>query len=84
YMSLVDPVTLVPIGVRVESKYGDDPRWEKIRFYENSRKVTADFLLQGQELSRSYVGEHDLTDILTMIYAARRVNLAVGMKGCQD
>jgi hypothetical protein len=70
--------------VRVESKYGDDPRWEKIRFYESSRKVTADFLLQGQELSRTYVGEHDLTDILTMIYAARRVNLAVGMKGCQD
>ncbi len=84
YMSLVDPVSLAPVGVRVESTYGGDPRWEKIRFYENGRKVTADFLLQGQELSRTYVGEHDLTDILTMVYAARRVDLEVGMKGCQD
>jgi hypothetical protein len=84
YMSLVDPVTLVPIGVRVESTYGGDPRWEKIRFHEDHRKVTADFLLQGQELSRTYAGEHDLTDILTMVYAARRVNLTVGMQGCQD
>ena len=84
YMSLVDPVTLVPLGVRVEATYGGDPRWEKIRFHEDHRKVTADFLLQGQELSRTYVGEHGLTDILTMVYAARRVNLELGMKGCQD
>ena len=84
YMSLVDPVTLEPVGVRVESTYGGDRRWEKIRFTEKQRKVSADFLLQGQELSRSYVADHGLTDILSMVYAARKVSLAVGMKGCQD
>jgi hypothetical protein len=84
YMSLVDPQTLEPIGARVESTYGGDPRWEKIKFFEEQRKVTADFLLQGQELSRTYASDHDLTDILAMLYAARRVNLEVGMKACQD
>lgn len=84
YMALVDPETLAPVGVRVEGTYGGDARWERIRFLQGQRKVTAEFLLRGQERTRTYVGRHDLTDILTMLYAARRIRLARGLSGCQD
>lgn len=84
YMALVDPETLEPVGVRVEGTYGGDPRWEKIRFLDAQRRIDASFLLMGKELTRTYVGDHDLIDILTMLYAARRVSLSEGLSGCQD
>lgn len=84
YMALVDPETLAPVGVRVEGTYGGDARWERIRFMNTQRKVTAEFLLEGQERTRTYVGQHELTDILSMLYAARRIRLSEGLSGCQD
>lgn len=84
YMAMVDPESLRPVGARVESSYGGDDRWEHIRFLEDQKKVAADFKLQGKEGSRSFTGEHALTDILSMLYAARSVALSPGMTACQD
>lgn len=84
YMSMVDPGSLAPLGVRVESSYGDDERWERIRFADDHRSVGADVLLKGRELRREYDGEHDLTDLLTLLYVARTMVLEPGMQVCQD
>ena len=84
YMALVDPVTLAPTGARVEGTYAGDPRWERIRFAQDQRQVTSDYLVKGKELKRTYQGRHDLTDILTLLYAARRIELKQGLTGCQD
>lgn len=84
YMTMVDPGSLTPLGVRVESTYGDDERWERVRFANEQRFVGADMLLRGRELRREYDGEHDLTDLLTLLYVARTMVLESGMEVCQD
>jgi hypothetical protein len=84
YMAMVDPQTLDPLGVRTESTYGEEPRWERIRFTDDHRAVGADVLLEGQELRREYAGEHALTDLLTLLYQARVVTVQPGLTSCQD
>lgn len=84
YMSMVDPSSLRPLGLKVESTYGEEDRWERVRFDKAQRFVGADVLLQGRELRREYDGEHDLTDILTLLYVARTLELQSGMQVCQD
>src|SRR5207244_2201916 len=54
YMTLVDPEKLAPIGMRFDSTYGDDPRWEKVRFTDDNKKVTGSFIYEGKEGTRSY------------------------------
>lgn len=84
YMSMVDAQSLVPRGLRVESTYGDELRWEKVRFDRNQRHVDAQFTLEGQERQREWQSDHALTDLLAMLYAARTVVVHDGMKACQD
>lgn len=84
YMAMVDPHSLDPLGVRTESTYGDEPRWERIRFSDDHRSVGADVLLEGRELRREYASEHALTDLLTLLYQARMVSVQPGLKACQD
>lgn len=84
YMALVDSDSHTPIGVRVESMYGEEERWEKVKFFEDRRRVEADFSLGGHEWQRSYAGDHDLVDILTLLYAGRRYDLSGGLEACQD
>lgn len=85
YMAMVDPVSLSPLGVRTELTYGTDARWERIRFEHNQRGVRTDYLLRGREKARQYGdAEHDLTDVLTLLYVARTVELDRGLEVCQD
>ncbi|MBX2811313.1 MAG: DUF3108 domain-containing protein [Myxococcales bacterium] len=84
YMAMVDPGSLQPFGVRVESQVGDDPRWEKIRFTSNGRRVDISYLYQGQERRRVYTGDHTIVEGLSLLHIARRVPLRPGLTGCQD
>lgn len=84
YMTLVDPGSLRPLGVRAESTYGDDRRWERTRFSNGHRSVTSSFLYQGKEGQRSYDGGDPVTDILTMLYFARTRELEMGAEVCQE
>lgn len=84
YMSLAEPNTLMPIGMRVEATYGDDPRWEKVEFSNKQTKVDASFLYQGKEGRRIYDKDDPLTDVLTMLYYARTRNLVQGSESCQE
>lgn len=84
YMTMVNPDNLEPLGVRVESTYGDEERWERVRFERDHHFVGADVLLQGKEVRREYDGEHRLTDLLTLLYVARTMTLQPGMQACQD
>lgn len=83
YMTLVDPEAMVPVGLRVESTYGDDPRWEKARFGGDNHKVSASFLVDGKEGSRSYEFDERLTDVLALLYFARTRELPFGAQVCQ-
>jgi hypothetical protein len=84
YMAMVDPATLEPIGLQTELEYGGDDRWEKVRFVDDGKAVQADFRVRGKEQSRRYRADHDLTDILTLLYLARTVELKPGLHVCQD
>jgi hypothetical protein len=83
YMTLVDPEGMAPIGMRVDSTYGDDPRWEKVRFSDGNRKVTGSFSYEGKEGSRSYAADERLMDVLAILYYARTRELNLGAEGCQ-
>ncbi|MCK6552436.1 DUF3108 domain-containing protein [Myxococcota bacterium] len=84
YMTLVDPATMRPIGLKVESTYGDDPRWERARFTDGDKKLAASFLMQGRESERSYARDVPLTDVLTMLYFARTRAIPGQVKACQE
>jgi len=84
YMTMVNPGDLAPLGVRVESTYGGEERWERVRFEKQHRFVGADVLLRGKEVRREYDGEHELTDLLTLLYIARTMTLQPGLHACQD
>lgn len=84
YMTLAEPTTLQPIGLRVEATYGDDPRWEKAEFSDRQTKVAASFLYQGKEGTRTYDKEDPLSDVLTMLYWARTRDLIEGTETCQE
>jgi hypothetical protein len=84
YMAMVHPESLEPLGVRVESTYGKEDRWERVRFSPDRRGVEADFTLGGQELHRSYRSDHGMTDVLTMLYLGRMLAYSEGVSGCQD
>ncbi len=83
YMTLVDPDAMTPIGMRVDSTYGDDPRWEKVRFYDGNKKVTGAFSYEGKEGSRTYAADERLMDVLAMLYYARTRELNLGTESCQ-
>jgi uncharacterized protein DUF3108 len=83
YMTLVDPGRLTPIGMRVDSTYGDDPRWEKVHFSGDNQKVTGSFSYEGKEGVRSYELPEPLMDVLAMLYFARTRELPVGSESCQ-
>lgn len=84
YMTMVDPGTLTPLGVRVEAKVGDDERWEEVRFLEGGRKARTRFRYYGKERARHFGGEHPLLDGLSLLHLARRVPLKPGLVACQD
>ena len=84
YMTLAEPNTLQPIGLRVEATYGDDLRWEKAEFSDHQTKVAASFLYQGKEGTRIYDKEDPLSDVLTMLYFARTRDLVEGTETCQE
>ena len=84
-MAMVEPEGLAPLGVRTELTYGTDARWERIRFRPNMRSVRSDYLLRGKQQAREYSdAEHDLTDVLTLLYVGRTVELDRGLEVCQD
>lgn len=84
YMAMVDPGTLAPFGVRVESKIGDDPRWERISFSQQGRRIDTKYLYRGMEKHRAYGSAHPIIEGLSLLQIARRVRLEKGLKGCQD
>lgn len=84
YMTMVDPSTLRPAALRVELDYGGDDRWEKVKFGRSLQDVTVDYRLRGYERRREWKTDHLLTDLLSMLYAARTVRLAPGLDACQD
>jgi hypothetical protein len=84
YMSLAEPATLQPIGLRVEATYGDDPRWEKAEFSDRQTNVDASFLYQGKEGTRTYDKDAPLSDVLTVLYFARTRDLVEGTETCQE
>jgi hypothetical protein len=84
YMSIAEPATLSPIGVRVEATYGDDPRWEKAEFTDKHTKLVATFLYQGKEGTRVYDKDDPLSDILTMLYYSRTRDLVPGTVSCHE
>lgn len=84
YMAMVDPGTLRPLGLRVESTFGTDDRWEKVRFSDDLEQATVDYRLRGHERKREWKTDHELTDLLSMLYAARSVRIVPGTVACQD
>jgi hypothetical protein len=84
YMTLVDASSLMPFGLRVESTYGDEPRWEKVQFSDDNKKLKATFLYQGREGKRSYDTSDKLMDVLTLLYYARTRDLHAGARECQE
>lgn len=84
YMSMVDPKTLDPIGLQTELRYDDDDRWERVRFSGEGRRVKTEFRVNGREHSREYAADHELTDILTLFFLARTIELRPGLQACQD
>jgi hypothetical protein len=84
YMTLAEPGSLMPAGLRVEASYGDDPRWEKAEFSDKQTKLVAKFLYQGKEGTRVYDKDDPLTDVLTMLYYARTRELIPGTESCQE
>ena len=85
YMTMVNPETFAPIGLRTELTYGKDKRWERARFSNQGRSLDVDYRLKGQEKRRSYRNmEHELTDVLSMMYETRLYVFEVGKKVCQD
>ncbi len=84
YMAMVNPETLRPVGLRVEAKFGDDDRWEKVKFSKDLVKATVDYRLKGHERRRDWMTDHQLTDLLSMLYAARSVRITPGATACQD
>jgi hypothetical protein len=84
YMSLAEPETFAPVGLRVEATYGDDQRWEKVEFSDRQTKLDASFMYQGKEGHRTWDKDDPLTDILTMLYHARTRDLVQGTETCQE
>ena len=83
YMAMATPQRLAPIGLRVESTYADDERWERVRFNPKGTAVRADFTLRGQRLRRDYTSNHTITDLLSMLFLARQINIHPGLAACQ-
>lgn len=84
YMTMLDPDSFRPVGLQTELTYGDDPRWERVRFRAHHRKVEATYFARGREGARAYVTDHAASDLLTLLYTARRVDLQPGLTACQD
>ena len=83
YMAMAEPQRMVPVGVRVESTYDKDERWERVRFDHGDKAVRADFTLHGRQLRRDYRSSHKVTDLLSMLYLARQIDVKVGLSACQ-
>ncbi len=83
YMAMADMKDLAPIGVRVEAKYDKDQRWERVRFADEGRSLQADFTLRGREIHRDYTSNHRMTDLLSVLYLARHVDVTDGLTACQ-
>lgn len=85
YMSFIDRDTLRPIAVRVQSKYGEDQRWEKASFEPTQAAVKTDFLIKGREGKRAYQKrEAPMFDLLSILYYARTRMLTKGTSACQE
>ena len=83
YMAMATPEQLSPIGLRVEATYDDDHRWERVRFDTDGKAVRADFTLRGRQLQRDYTSQHQMTDLLSMLYLARQIEVRNGLVACQ-
>lgn len=85
WMSFIDPSSLHPVAVRVESQYGEDRRWEKTRFADDVLGVKADFHMKGRDGSRVYdTRDAPLFDLLALLYFARTRTLKVGVRTCNE
>ncbi|MEL6188450.1 MAG: DUF3108 domain-containing protein [Myxococcota bacterium] len=84
YMAMVNPRTLLPLGVRVEAKVGGDDRWERVRFTDEGRRAETRYLYRGHERTRAYGGDHTLLEGMSLLHFARRVPLEPGLVACQD
>ena len=47
YMAMAEPDRLAPVGIRVESTYDKDERWERVNFDRGGKAVRADFTFAG-------------------------------------
>ena len=85
WMSLLELATLRPLAMRVEARYGEDPRWERASFDGEARGVKTEFLYQGAEGARSYERrEATMFDLLSALYYARTRVLEPGPETCQE
>ncbi|MEO1338661.1 MAG: DUF3108 domain-containing protein, partial [Myxococcota bacterium] len=83
YMAMATTPRLAPLGLRVEAKYDEDQRWERVKFESGGKAVRADFTLLGRKLHRDYSSNHEMTDLLSMLYLAREVDVQDGLAVCQ-
>ena len=84
YQAMVHPKTLAPVGVRVEARVGDDPRWEHVHFAKGGFRVETHYRVQGREARRAFEAEHPMLEGLSLLYLARQVPLQPGLVACQD
>jgi len=85
YMSFIDPSSLHPVAVQVESTYGEDRRWERAMFAKDVLGLETDFRLKGRALKRSYrPREAQLFDLLTLLYYARTRAISPGAAVCNE
>lgn len=84
FMTMVEPSAFLPIGIQTEITYGDDPRWEKVRFSPDRQKVDIEYRAQGREHARTYQTDHAATDILALMFWSRLIRLSPGAATCQD
>ena len=84
YMSFIGPKSLKPVAVRVESRYGEDDRWERVRF-TGPHSLTSEFRFKGHQRKRSYARRQaPLYDLLSILYYGRTRALQPGLTGCQE
>lgn len=84
YMTMIEEAPFRPVALRTEVTYGEDPRWERVDFSEDRRRIDAEFRTMGRELERHYATDHAATDILALMFWARILEMNAGSVACQD
>jgi hypothetical protein len=84
WMSLVDPASMRPLALRVESTYGADQRHEQVRFDKKAMRAKSEFLYEGKTGTRDFEDLTPVFDVLSLLYFARTRALSEGTAACQD